>query len=93
MQHDLKTWPHYLEEIRSGRKTFEVQNAKDRCFQAGDQLYLYTYEPDTRVMSYSASLTVDVLAVYANLPGLAPEHVVMSIRLPVSERGNDGQAR
>jgi uncharacterized protein YqfB (UPF0267 family) len=80
VKHDLKCWPHYLAEIRAGRKTFDVRSTKDRCFQAGDELYLYTYDPTTRVMSYSESITVDVLAVYADLPGLEAGHVAMSIR-------------
>lgn len=87
--HDLKIWPHFLEEIRAGRKTFEVRSTKDRCFQAGDQLYLHTYDPVTRVMSYSESITVDVLAVYTGVRGLAPDMAILSIRLPQPDSGGE----
>ena len=80
MEHYLKCWPQYLSEIQSGRKTFEVRNASDRIFQAGDQLTLQAWCPEKcQYLGYDP-YTVDVLAVYHNLPGIQPDHVVMSIR-------------
>lgn len=44
MEHELKTWPAFFEEIASGRKTFEVRQ-DDRGFSVGDILVLREWEP------------------------------------------------
>lgn len=79
MQHFLKCWPMYLSEIQMGRKTFEVRCSHDRIFQAGDQLLLQAWCPE-KEQYVGGDHLVDVLAVYHELPGLEPGHVVMSIR-------------
>jgi hypothetical protein len=42
MVHELKTLPKYWDDVRSGRKTFEVRR-NDRNFNVGDSLELYSY--------------------------------------------------
>lgn len=44
MTHELKTWPEYFKEVKSGRKTFEVRK-NDRDFCEGDILHLNEWEP------------------------------------------------
>jgi hypothetical protein len=42
--HALKCWPPYFEEVRTGRKPFEVRKA-DRVFLIGDILLLREFDP------------------------------------------------
>jgi hypothetical protein len=44
--HELKTWPEYFNDVRSGRKTFELR-LNDRDFQYGDTLVLKEFDPST----------------------------------------------
>ena len=43
MIHELKTAPHFFEQVVSGEKTFEVLKS-DRPFKVGDYLALNEYE-------------------------------------------------
>jgi len=43
-EHELKTIAPYFEDIRAGRKTFEVRR-NDRNFKVGDVLVLQHYDP------------------------------------------------
>jgi hypothetical protein len=80
MQHYLKCWSMYLNEIQLGRKTFEIRSTKDRIFQAGDTLLLAAYNPVRQQYESAMPYEVEVLAVYHELPGLQPGHCLMSIR-------------
>ncbi len=42
MEHDLKTWMPYFEEVKSGRKQFELRK-NDRGYKIGDTLLLREY--------------------------------------------------
>lgn len=44
MIHELKTWSKYFQEVKSGRKTFEVRK-NDRDFREGDTLILKEWQP------------------------------------------------
>jgi ASC-1-like (ASCH) protein len=46
--HDLKTWIPYFDEIKTGKKTFEVRK-NDRNFQTGDKLLLQEYDQEKKV--------------------------------------------
>jgi ParB family chromosome partitioning protein len=45
--HTLKCWLSYLEEMISGRKTFEVRQ-RDRDYRVGDHLRLLGYDPERK---------------------------------------------
>lgn len=79
VEHFLKCWPMYFQEIEAGRKTFEIRSTKDRIFQAGDRLRLQAFNPESGQYQ-GIDHVVDVLAVYHDLPGLQPGHCLMSIR-------------
>lgn len=44
IDHKLRTWPFYFDEINKGEKRFEVRK-NDRDFQKGDLLILQEYDP------------------------------------------------
>lgn len=44
MEHILKTWPEYFEDVRNGVKKFEVRK-NDRDYQVGDELHLKEWTP------------------------------------------------
>lgn len=78
--HTLKVHPHWYDEISTGRKTFEIRDGSDRCFQAGDTLQLQKWDPQRREFAQgSPPLYVRVVGVF-NQPGLSPGYVAMSIR-------------
>ena len=45
--HELKTWPEYYQQVKSGAKTFELRE-DDRSFQVGDTLLLLEYDAKER---------------------------------------------
>jgi len=42
--HELKTWPEFFEQTRSGRKKFELRR-NDRDFRVEDELLLKEFDP------------------------------------------------
>lgn len=44
MKHELKSWTHLFEEIRTGIKTHELRK-NDRHYAIGDILVLHEYDP------------------------------------------------
>ena len=45
--HELKLWPVFFEQVRDGRKNFEIRNTKDRTFNEHDFLVLKEWDPET----------------------------------------------
>lgn len=44
MEHELKCWPEYFDQVADGRKPFEVRKA-DRSYNVGDVLRLREWDP------------------------------------------------
>jgi hypothetical protein len=83
--HELKCWPPYFEDIRSGRKNFEVRVA-DRDFKPGDILLLREYDPDARGSGerYTGRGVVRraTYVLHGNQFGIKPGHVVIALAVP-----------
>lgn len=54
--HDLKCWPQYFREVKSGDKTFEWRFSGDRKFRTGDVILQREY--DIRLGEYSGEVTI-----------------------------------
>ena len=45
INHRLKCWPKYFEDIWDGRKSFDVRNGNDRIYCEGDGVMLEEWDP------------------------------------------------
>ena len=80
MLHELKTWPEYFEEVKSGKKRFELRK-DDRGFKVGHHLMLMEYEPKSGAYT-GRSLLVKVMYLKRDVPfGLMVGYCIMSIKL------------
>ena len=77
--HALKTWPEYFEEMREGRKKFEIRY-NDRAFRVGDILLLREYLPTTKCYT-GRELKAVVTYMLDFHVGLVDGYVGMSIEL------------
>jgi len=46
VDHDLKIWPQYFEDIKIGAKRFELRKEDDRTFHIGDVVMLREFDPE-----------------------------------------------
>lgn len=85
VDHELKTWPAYLDEIWQGRKTLDLR-PDDRGFEAGQVLRLRDWHPGTGAWG-GRSVLVRVAHVLRDVPhfGLVPGYCALSIRVLVRE--------
>jgi len=57
MHHDLKILPVYFEAVKSGDKTFEIRDDRDRGFQKGDTVTLHELATDKNHLPESMRYT------------------------------------
>lgn len=83
--HELKTWPHFFEDLQGDCKTFELRK-NDRDFQVGDLLILEEYDPKTKTYTgniihkyVTYILKHDPDAGCAATFGLHPDYVILAI--------------
>lgn len=78
MEHELKTYPKYFENVISGRKKFEVRK-NDRNFCVGDMLILKEW--DNIIYSGREVKTEVIYMLDDKFIGIQPGYVVMGIEL------------
>lgn len=78
LTHKLKIWPEYFEEIRAGRKTFEIRR-NDRDYRIGDVLELHEWSPETGQFTLSAMAAKVTYLIEGPAFGIGEGWVVMSI--------------
>ena len=78
MEHELKIYPKYFNDVISEEKTFEVRK-NDRRFQVGDVLVLKEWD-NIKYSGREVRATV-VYILNDSFVGLAPGYVVLGIKL------------
>lgn len=78
MLHELKIEPQYLQQIVSGKKTFEIR-FNDRNYNVGDYLSLREYFPETGKIGDNYIIVL-VTSICDDIRFVKPGYVVMSIR-------------
>lgn len=87
--HNLKIWPEYLEQVKSGIKTFEVRK-NDRDFKVGDSLILRAFDPDKAIQLMSTAggytgdwIEVDITYIFEDYVGnlLKSDVVVLGVKV------------
>ncbi len=77
--HKLKTWPQYFDDLRTGKKSFELRK-NDRRFAVGDVLMLEEYDPMTKTYS-GKCLLFDITYIHSNATfGLRTGFVILGLR-------------
>lgn len=87
--HYLKTWPRFFQDVKAGRKPFEIRK-NDRDFRVGDILMLSEWDPTNiaGVGAHSPSpigftnskpLWMRVTYMVEGIFGIQPGYVVMGI--------------
>lgn len=90
MNHKLKTWPLFFNELQSGMKTFELRK-DDRHFQKGDTIVCEEYDPDGAIGEFGPgarftgrSIKFMITYVLGNMEGLTPGYVILGIQRTVA---------
>lgn len=89
MQHNLKMWPEFFDDVASGRKPFEYRR-DDRNYQIGDTLHIEEFQP--MLGSYTGrSCDVDVTYVQRQTRnmekiGLPEGFCILAIANPAYQR-------
>ena len=82
--HQLKIWPHFLDDLEMGRRDFEIRSIKDRSFQVGDLLMLSCWDPSRNESVNRPTAYFEVAGVFHYLPGIEPGYAVLTLRKPRS---------
>lgn len=78
--HDLKIWPEFFDDIKSGAKPFELRK-NDRNYQVGDFLILKEWSPDEEEFT-GVSIVKEVTYILSNAEkfGLMDKHVILGLK-------------
>lgn len=77
IEHELKTWPDFFQQVWEGAKRFEIRK-DDRGYQANDTLLLREWSKAGGYSGRAVRCDVPYL-LGGRWPGLADGYVVMSI--------------
>lgn len=78
MEHELKIYPKYFEDVLSGKKKFEIRK-DDRKFRIGDVLVLKEWD-NIKYSGREAKAKV-IYLIDDKFVGIQPGYVVMGIEL------------
>lgn len=91
--HRLKTWPEFFDDVKSGRKRFEIRKS-DRDFRVGDTWIADEYRPGYGITSRTAGpfRITYVTPESSCLPGLRGFAFEPAKRLPIEPDANPAGA-
>ena len=78
--HQLKIWPHFLNDIETERRNFEIRSIKDRSFQVGDQIMLNAFDPNRNEAISRPTVFVEIVDIFYALPGIESGYAVLAIK-------------
>ena len=83
MEHDLKIWPKFFQQVRNEEKLFEIRSMDDRGYKVGDSLLLREYEPEKQEYSgrYVQVQVMQITTADEYPAGLQEGYCSMSIRM------------
>jgi len=77
--HEIKTWPEFFQDIKSGIKTFEYRK-DDRLYNYGDYLILKEYMPDTDFFTGEELMVKVIYLLRGPKLGIPAGYVIMGIK-------------
>jgi hypothetical protein len=82
--HRLKTWSPYFDQVRCGRKPFEVRR-DDRDYAEGDYLVLDEWSPATGYTKAKPVVKIVTYLLRGGQFGIEPGHVVLGVDDPAGD--------
>lgn len=86
VEHDLKCWPPFFDEVERGTKPFELRK-HDRDFKVGDTLLLREFVPST---GYTGRDCRRFISYMLAGPWLAEGYVALGLTIEAEEEADDG---
>ena len=78
MNHDLKTWPPFFDDVLTGAKTFELRR-DDRGYAVGDVVTLREWAPDADYTGRTLTRSIGYIVRDAPHFGLAPGFAILGL--------------
>ena len=78
VMHDLKCWPMFFEQLKSGEKTFEIRK-DDRGYKVHDILMIREFDGTLNEYTASAPLWFRVTSVMKGIMGLQANYACLSL--------------
>ena len=85
--HAVKSWTHFFQEIKAGRKLHDMRDLKDRKYRVGDYLLLEEYDPFRGAYTGDKCLVEITYITSADTPcafssaALSPGYCILSLKL------------
>jgi hypothetical protein len=64
MEHDLKLWPRFFEQVHNGTRPFDLRRTDDRAFSVGDIVRFQEWDPTTQRYT-GRELRRSIIAIHA----------------------------
>lgn len=85
--HVVKSWTHFFQEIKAGRKLHDMRDLKDRSYRVGDTMTLREYDPflgeytgDELDVEITYITSADTPCAFSSA-ALAPGFCILSLKL------------
>lgn len=79
MEHELKTWTPYFQDVLDGKKTFEYR-VNDRNFKLGDWLTLKEWDQDKQEYTGRSFQYRVTYIIYGGMFGIPKDYCIMQVK-------------